>query len=196
MQPSAFFRKISITVWITRLLSRPQLNFNLNKLVGKIGYFARFEFLCEPQDCCDNPNTTWTFSIVLNIFWPGDWGTSLPPPFRLFLTPPLKSFGVQDFSQDINNYMNQKIIVTTSTQDCCHTPYQLNYRLNFGLNKQYKQYFSQDYNKSTTRMLAQLCCHFSTRLIVILWCIARLYHKIVSWQDSMSSLTQEIICVK
>ena len=29
-----------------------------------------------------------------------------------------------------------------------------------------------------------------------MWCTARLYHKIVSWQDSKSSLTQEIICVK
>ena len=62
--------------------------------------------------------------------------------------------GVQEFSQDINNCMNHKIIVTTSTQDCCHTPSQLN----FGLSKQTSIFFArlqQKYHKNVgTTMLS------------------------------------------
>ena len=57
MQPLAFFRKISITEWITRFLSRPKLNY--------------------------------TFIILLEKL---------------------------DISQDLNFYVNHKIVVTTQTQ--------------------------------------------------------------------------------
>ena len=58
MQPLAFFSQDFNYYMNHKIVVTTPTQLQLNKLVGTIGYFARFEFLCEPQDCCDNPNTT------------------------------------------------------------------------------------------------------------------------------------------